>query len=152
VGAPPLEDLGPVDIAITTATGSDSLPNGFRYDATISAPDTANAGETITILAAGPRGGDWGLVYDYFPGSKLRKGLLFPIDFTPGVWGIAHDAFRTADSPLSPSGQGRVDFTLPDTPQLPSLTLYLVGVFDANGPGGRRPLVLGHAEEIVEIR
>lgn len=150
-GAPANDKIESVDVSVETPSGSDTLVDGLAYHGAIFGPGNANAGAEISVLIHGPPNGDFGVVYDYFPGSKVRKGLTWPINFTPNVWGIAKDSFRTSDPPLTSGGQGAARYMIPDTPKLPSMTLYFVAVFDANGPDPSRPLVLAIEPAIVDI-
>lgn len=150
-GVPVSEDLITVDARVSSGVGSDTLVDAYTYFGTVDGPDNAAAGSIISISSFGPRNGNYGVVYDYFTGSRFKKGVLWPINFTPGVWGIMHDSFRTADNPLNGFGQGGTSYTIPDTPQLPSMTLHVVSVFDGNGPDSGRPLVLSKEMHTVVI-
>lgn len=150
-GVPPGDKIETVNVSVETPSGSDTLVDGLGFHGEILGPANANAGDTISVLTYGPKNGDFGIVYDYFAGSKVRKGLTWPINFTPGAWGVVKDSFRTADPPLTGAGQGAGQYTLPDTPKLPSMTIHFVAVFDANGPDPSRPLVLAIDPAIVNI-
>ena len=151
-GTPAYGNLDTVDVIVATPSGNGNLTDAFTFAATLFAPGTASPGQEIIVSGRGPANGDWGVLYDYFDGSRFKRGLQFPIPFTPGVWGLMKDSFRTSDAPLNPSGQGNARYTLPDAPQLPSFELHVVAVFDGNGPAPGNNLTLAREKQVVQIQ
>jgi len=140
-GAPPGASMDPVDVQVTTPFGSDTAVDGFEYGGTLAAVGMPSIGNEIRYAGNGMPDGDWGVIVDFEEGMKVKKGLNFRIDFGPNFV-IIKDSFRTADAPLTGSGQGNARYTIPDDPKLIGEPLFAEGVFDGNGPLPGRELRL----------
>jgi len=141
-GVPQGDEMVSIDFEVTTIFGSDGMDDAFTYVGQITQLDTPSLGAEIRYFGNGVPQGNWGVVIDYAAGSRLRKGLLFPIDFSP-EWRVVHDSFRTADPSLNGNGQGFARYTIPSDPSYIGRTIYAVGVFDGNGPSAGNELRLG---------
>ena len=141
-GVPAGEEMNTIDCEVTTLFGSDDIANAFTYVGRINQLDTPSLGSQIRYFGNGVPNGNWGVVIDYSAGSRLKKGLLFPIAFS-SEWELVHDSFRTSDEALNSFGQGVARYTIPDDAAYIGRTIYAVGVFDGNGPNVGNELRLG---------
>jgi hypothetical protein len=139
--------LGPVDVTVSNAFGSDILAGGYSYTAQYSAIGTPVIGQPFSWGASGPPGGRWGAILDITPGPAMKKGLVWCIGFSP-AWEVAHNAWA-GDGVLNGLGQGIATWNVPNDPGLVGQTLYSQAVFDHNGPLPGKILIQSGCVQLV---
>jgi len=134
---PPLPVLGPVDVSVANAFGSDTLPGAFTYLAQpvdLFVLGEAHLGQSLDLLVTGPPLRPYALLVDKAQGETCFKGgtVCFDLAFTNKLR-ILHDSFRENDPPLDGFGNGIVTLMIPNKPALVDRLLWFQGVVKVGG-------------------
>jgi uncharacterized protein (TIGR03790 family) len=129
---PPVPVVGPVDVTVLNAFGSDTLAGGFAYEpqpVDLHILGEAHVGEPVTFRVTGPPLRPYALLADTQRGEKCFKGgtVCFELAFS-NRWKRVHDSIQGSDAPLDEYGDGLVTVPIPDNPALADRFFWFQGV------------------------